>query len=57
MEDNNSKVVSLFSFPDGESGMLTVAIKIDREDASSVLRFPGTVQLPYLTLLSASGCY
>ena len=38
VEDNNSKVVSLFSFPDGESGMLTVAIKIDREDASSVLR-------------------
>jgi CBS domain-containing protein len=37
-ESNNSKILSLFSYPVDSTGKLVVLLKIDLEDASSVLR-------------------
>jgi len=38
VESNNSKILSLFSYPVKETGKLIVMLKIDSEDASAVLR-------------------
>lgn len=38
IEDNRAKVLSLFSYPDKETGRLILLIKIDLEDASPVIR-------------------
>jgi len=38
VESNNSKVLSLFSYPVKETAKLIVILKIDSEDASAVLR-------------------
>ena len=38
IEDNRAKVLSLFSYPDKETGRLILLFKIDLEDASPVIR-------------------
>ena len=38
VESNNSKILSLFSYPVKETGKLLILLKIDSEDASAVLR-------------------
>lgn len=38
VEDNNAKVVNLLTYPQGHKGKLRISLKIDREDATPLLR-------------------
>ena len=38
VESNNCKILSLFTYPEKDTGKLIIMLKIDSEDASAVLR-------------------
>ena len=37
-EQNNARVINLFTFPDDESGLMRVMLKVDHEDATNIVR-------------------